>query len=171
MSMELSLGVGRSGWQSGCSRVERKRLEEKSRRSLSWAKTGSEVGKQSCLGSTWDLESQNQRWACACPEMQGWTGGSEVCKDQSGSDQRDRWDDCSHRHLGGKPDAGKFSKFSQHYLHCQQMPTKPAGEHLIPVSHCFPCSYMQQDPMTTSELVNWRDWKSADIMEMPEQCQ
>lgn len=40
------------------------------------------------------------------------------------------------------------------HLHCQQMPTKPTGEHLIPASHCFPCSYMQQDPMTTSELVS-----------------
>lgn len=47
--VKLSLGGGRSGWQLACNTVGRKWLEEKQRRSLSWAKTGSGIGKQGVM--------------------------------------------------------------------------------------------------------------------------
>lgn len=36
-------------------------------------------------------------------------GGLRCAKSSQAGDQRDRQAACSHRHLGGKPDAGKFS--------------------------------------------------------------
>lgn len=164
-------GRGRSGWQHGCSAAGRKRLEEKPRRSLGWAKSEHGVGKQGVmLRVAWEVpgawKTRNRDEHMLILKCGAGVRSLRYRRSRQAGGRGGRQGLLAHVRTW----EGNLVLANSVLLCCLKAEGR-ASHSCLSLLPLVPTYSRTLWPLQLPQLVSWRDWKAAGILEMSQQCQ